>query len=932
MSAWIVLISSIAYLGLLFAIAYFSEKQEDRGKSWVRNPVVYALSLAVYCTAWTFYGSVGRAATGGIEFLTIYLGPTLMAPLWLKVLKKIIVISQSQRINSIADFISARYGKGVFLGGLVTVIAIFSIIPYIALQLKAVSFSFELLTQHDEGVRQALSGEHFYQDTAFYTALILALFTILFGTRHLEASERHEGLVAAVVFESLIKLIAFLAAGLFVAFWLYDGPSDLVETARQHPEAMRMLAMEGADPIQPWSWFWLLIISMLAILLLPRQFHIAVVENTNPNHVDRAIWLFPLYLFLINLFVVPIAAGGLIEFEGMPYLADSFVLRLPLVHGHNLLALLVFIGGVSASTSMVIVATIALSIMASNNLVVPMLLRTSISQENYVPDLSGRLRAIRRLVIIVILLLAYVYFVSLGQDKPLVSIGLVSFTAVAQFAPSVIGGIYWREGNRLGATVGLIAGFLVWGFTLPFASLIQAGHLPLSIMTEGLFGLPFLKPHALMGMEGFDQISHAAFWSLLINTGLYLGISIYTRQPPLEEAQANLFVNIYRLNQNQQGKLWRGKAYLRDVRLLLNRFLGMKRTEELLQTYARRNKVELDHQGEASSDLVAYSEKLLAGAIGSASSRLLISSIVKEEPLTRQDMMEVLDETQHLVQYSRELEKKSRELERASKKLKSANDRLREMDRLKDDFIATVTHELRTPITSIRALSNILHDTENVSPEKRKEFLGIMIKESERISRLINQVLDLEKMESGHAEWNVAELDFVELVHQAVEGLRQLCRSKGIELEETFEGDLPKLQGDRDRLTQVVVNLLSNAIKFCPENKGLVQVKVYRQTDSLMLTVTDNGPGIDPQVQPYIFDKFTQFNDYKGKRQQGSGLGLSITWRIIRNHRGTIDLESELGQGTTFKVALPLEGATLEQMKRPSYQRANEQRPSLRLD
>lgn len=925
MNAWIILIASLGYLGLLFGIAYFGEKLEEKGRSLIRNPYVYALSLAVYCTAWTFYGSVGRAATDGAEFLCIYLGPTLMAPLWFKVLRKIVVISQSQRINSIADFISARYGKSAFLGGLVTVIAIFGIVPYISLQLKAVSFSFDLITQDNHFLASTFSGDNFYQDTAFYTAMILAIFTILFGTRHLEATERHEGLVAAVAFESFVKLIAFLAVGAFVTFALYDGPSDLFAQAAEHPSVRHLLDADPQQEVNSWGWFWLLLISMMAVLLLPRQFHIAVVENTYAGHINKAIWLFPLYLFLINLFVVPIAVGGLLEFSDTARMADTYVLRLPLAHGQGLLALLVFIGGLSASTSMVIVATIALSIMASNNLVVPLLLRTSVIKETFVHDLSGRLRAIRRLVIIVILLLAYVYFISIGQDAPLVSIGLISFTAVAQFAPALFGGIYWREATRSGAVAGMIAGFVVWGFTLPFASLTQAGHLPASIMTEGLLGLGLLRPYALFGLEGFDQIAHSAFWSLLFNVAFYVGGSFYSRHSAIERSQANLFVNIHRQDMSDpEIGTWRGRAFLHDIQLLLNRFLGRERTDELLSTYARRNKLNLDQSVEVGADLVNYAEKLLAGAIGSASSRLLIASIVKEEPLTRQDMMEVLDETQQLVRYSRELEKKSRELERASQKLKAANERLREMDKLKDDFITTVTHELRTPITSIRSLSSILHSTKQIDPTKRQEFLQIIIKESERISRLINQVLDLEKMESGHAEWTLTEVDMLEVVHMAVTGLRALCEERAVQLHAALPERLPRLRGDRDRLTQVVVNLLSNAIKFCRSEGGEVWVRMRQQEDNVCIEVADNGLGIDPAVQPYIFDKFTQFNDYKSKGQQGSGLGLSISWRIVRIHRGTITVQSTPGEGATFQVKLPLQGASLEQMRTPSYRRRPE--------
>ena len=327
MSLWVISIIAVGYLSLLFCIAYFAEKKERLGKSIVNNPYVYSLSLAIYCTAWTFYGSVGRVTTSGIEFLAIYLGPTITAPLWLLVLKKIIKICRSQRITSIADFISARYGKGSFLGGLVTIICIIGIVPYISLQLKAIYNSFFVLT----GNFTVPEASSFFTDSAFYLAIILAIFAILFGTRNLEANEKHVGLVAVVAFESLVKLIAIFAVGLFVVYGIYEGPGDLFEQVNQSPELVRLMSVEGT--LNPWAWTGMIILSMLAMITLPRQFHMSVVENNQPRHVDKAIWLFPLYLFLINLFVIPIAFAGMLKLNGLGIDADVFVLGLPIVFG-----------------------------------------------------------------------------------------------------------------------------------------------------------------------------------------------------------------------------------------------------------------------------------------------------------------------------------------------------------------------------------------------------------------------------------------------------------------------------------------------------------------------------------------------------------------------------------------------------------------------
>jgi Na+/proline symporter len=423
-----------------------------RGSLIIANPTIYALSMAVYCTTWTFYGSVGRAAVSGIGFLPVYLGPTLVMALGWFVLLKMIRIVKANRITSIADFISSRYGKSHLLGGLVTIIAVVGIIPYIALQLKAVSSTVSLLLSYPEIVMPNRSPTMpVAADISFYIALILAAFTIVFGTRHLDATERHEGMVAAIALESGVKLVAFIAVGVFVTYGLYDGFGDIFEHVETHPE-LRSLTSAIPSGQGYTGWFSLIVLSAMAVLFLPRQFQVAVVENVNEAHLKRAAWLFPLYLLLINLFVLPIALGGLLHFSGQGVDADTFVLTLPMSQRQEGLALLVFIGGLSAGTGMVIVETIALSTMVCNDLVMPLLLRHQ-RETRWKSRRTSRVccSASAAGAIVAILLLGYLYFRLAGEAYALVAIGLISFSAVAQFAPAMIGGMYWRGGTRGGA-------------------------------------------------------------------------------------------------------------------------------------------------------------------------------------------------------------------------------------------------------------------------------------------------------------------------------------------------------------------------------------------------------------------------------------------------------------------------------------------------
>jgi Na+/proline symporter/signal transduction histidine kinase len=906
LQGWVIVTVSFAYLGVLFAIAYYGDKRADAGRSIIAKPTIYALSLAVYCTTWTFYGSVGRAASTGIGFLPIYLGPTLMAGLWWFVMLKIIRISKTNRITSIADFVASRYGKSQMLGGLVTVIAVVGIIPYISLQLKAVSNTFTILLHYPEIIMPARAeAQPFFQDSALYIALILAAFTILFGTRHLDATERHEGMVAAIAFESLVKLLAFLAVGAFVTFGIYNGFGDIFDRAEAVPKLKALMTVVDSGTSYG-NWWSLTFLSMLSIMLLPRQFQISVVENVNERHLARATWLFPLYLLLINIFVLPITLGGLLHFPDGSVDADTFVLTLPMAEHRQALALFVFIGGLSAATGMVIVETIALSTMVCNDLVMPVLLRQRWRLHEQ-QDLSGVLLSIRRWAIAGILLLGYVYFRAAGEAYALVGIGLISFAAVAQFAPAIFGAIYWKGGTKNGAIAGLLAGFAVWGYTLLLPSFAKSGWLSLHFIEEGLFGAGLLKPQQLFGVTGLDEISHSLFWSMLANIGAYVGVSLAGRPGVVETGQATLFVDVFRRTAGGEGShVWRGSAQVGDLLPLIGRFLGPERAREAFLDFAQRHGLSSIDELQADAELVHYAETLLAGAIGSASARVMVASVAKEEPLGLDEVMNILDEASQVRAYSRQLEQKSRELEEASAELRAANERLKELDRMKDDFISTVSHELRTPLTSIRAFSEILFEDPAMDLGERKRFLGIITKETERLTRLINQVLDMAKLESGNAEWHPTELDMRKVISESVETADSLIKDKQVELVLELDEGLPPLMADHDRLIQVMLNLLSNAVKFCPPVDGRVTVRLYRERDDLRVDVLDNGPGIELAEQKLIFEKFRQMSDTMTAKPLGTGLGLPISRQIIEHFGGRLWVESAAGQGATFSFAVPL--------------------------
>ena len=609
-------------------------------------------------------------------------------------------------------------------------------------------------------------------------------------------------------------------------------------------------------------------------------------------------------------------------------------------------ALLAFVGGLSAATGMVIVETIAVSAMVCNDLVMPGLLRTRRFGAASAADLTGWLLGIRRTSIALMLLLGYLYYRLAGETYALVSIGLISFAAVAQFAPALLGGMYWKGGTRRGALAGLLAGFALWVYTLMLPSLAKSGWLGTwgaeGFMAQGPWGLTLLRPEQLLGLGGLDGLTHSLFWSLLANLGAYVGVSLWRAPSASETSQALLFVDVF----DRTGGVgdagmaaaaadtgaavvpvfWRGRARLPDLQALLARFLGAARTQALLTQHAQARGLAGIAQLPADARLVQFAETQLAGAIGSASARVMVASAVDEEPLGLADVMRILDEASQLRTHSLALEAKSRSLEQATAELRSANLRLLSLDGLKDDFMSSVTHELRTPLTSIRALSELMVDDPDMDSAQRQQFLAIILAETERLSRLVNQVLDMAKIESGQAEWRSTVIDLPALLQRAVRTTAELFRERGatvsLHLAQAAHpaqasaldtgpapAAAPLLRGDEDRLLQVLLNLLSNAAKFVPQQGGRVVLGLQADAAGLTVTVQDNGPGVPVEQRALIFEKFRQGGD-ASHRPQGTGLGLPISRQIIEHHGGQMWLRTEPGQGAAFCFTLPWQAQT----------------------
>ena len=881
----------LLYVVGLFAVAFAAERAAARGRGdWLlRSPLVYTLSLSIYCTAWTFYGAVGYAARSGLEFVTIYLGPSLVMIGWWWVLRRLVRIGRSHRVTSVADLISSRYGKSNLLAILVTIMAVIGVTPYIALQLQSVTLSLSIFASAEPGVTPGSDPLNSAQ-AAFWVAVGLALFTVLFGTRNLNVNERHHGVVIAIAVEAVVKLLALLAVGVFVVWGLAGGVDQAL--AQIDRSALGQWQVEGG------RWAALTLLAAAAFICLPRMFQVLVVENDDERHLQTASWAFPLYLMLMSLFVVPIAVVGLdLLPEGSN--PDLFVLSLPLSQGQNSLAMFAFLGGFSSATSMVIVATLALSTMVSNHIVMPIWLTYGQNSVQQSGDVRHVVILSRRLSILLIISLGYFYYRLSGGGGALAAIGTISFGGVAQFLPVLLGGIFWRGATRTGAVCGLSVGFAIWVYTMLLPSFGAGAALSVATFQDGLFGMTWLRPEALFGINGLDPTVHAVIWSLSLNALVFVAVSLFSFPAPVERLQGAQFVNIFDHSTAARG--WSASvAASEDLMIMAQRILGPAEAQGFFRAQAQLQE-KSDGLPEPTPRFVQALERELAASVGAATAHAMVSQLVGGASVSVQDLLAVADESAQMLEYSSQLEIKSRELTDTAAKLRRANDKLTQLSHQKDSFLSQISHELRTPMTSIRSFSEILRDAQGLGPEEKTRYASIIHSETIRLTRLLDDLLDLSVLENGEVSLNRQRGSLRDVLDQAVTTARA-ANTRAITIDRDLAGEEVMLETDLDRLVQVFINLITNAQKYCVADDPQLSIRAHQRGQRIIVDLIDNGAGIDAASQELIFEKFSRL---PGQGGEGAGLGLAICREIIKRLQGDISYLTEVS-GTGFRVELPL--------------------------
>ena len=857
----------IGYAAIMFGVAFVADRAASRARQrWLDHPIVYTLSLSVYCSAWTFYGSVGYATRSGLEFATIYLGPTVVfAGTWWG-LRRLVRVAKLHHVTSIADLISARFGKSNPLAAMVTLFAVIAATPYIALQLQSVSLSFAAFSE-DPG---KIPGQ-----TALWVAVGLALFTVLFGTRNLAADERHHGVVAAIALEAIVKLAAFLALGVFVVWGLADGPADILR---------RIAAATAADPalaegwrLKPDRWTALIVISGAAIVTLPRMFQVMVVEAASEDRLHMAGWAFPAYLFAMSLFVVPIAVMGR---ELMPEGSnpDLYVLTLPAAQRQDALALLVFLGGFSAATSMVVVATIALATMVSNHWLVPAWLALRRAPSDATEDLGGFVLNARRLAIAGLMASGFAYHQASGGSAALAAMGLVAFTGMAQLLPAMLGGLLWRGANRQGAYAGLGLGSGLWLILifLPSIGLLPAPRWP----------------------DGVDPLAANVCLSMSVNVLAFIGFSLAGFPDPVERLQGLSFVHA--VEPDTPGPA-RRQGGAEPLLALARRVWG---ADEALRYF----RAEATAQGKSGylPDLtprfLTRLERRLAGSVGAATAHAMIDRVAGAGALSVADLMEVAGEARRAKEETRRLAIASAQLERTAGQLREANEKLTVLSVQKDAFLSQISHELRTPMTSIRAFSEILQMA-GLPDADREKFAGIIHTESGRLTRLLDDLLDLSVLESGRAQTKIGVANLHDLIDRAVIAASATRPERSFAIDRDMPSEHMSVITDSDRLLQVLINVISNSRKYCDAERGLLTIRARRLPgEGPQIDLIDNGTGIEESRQGLIFEKFARLND--PARAGGAGLGLAICREIMTSLGGSIDYLPGQG-GAAFRITLP---------------------------
>ncbi len=909
----------VVYMGFLFLTALWVERKAEMGINLVNNPAVYSLSLAVYCTAWTYYGSVGKAATSGLLFLPIYLGPTIAIVMWGTVLRKLVRIKSAHHITSIADFISARYNKSQSLAALATIIALVGTMPYIALQFKAVISTFAIITS-PEGIATSWIARHLGP----VVMGLMVLFTIIVGIRRLDPTERHPGLIMAVAVECMVKLLAFLAAGIFVTYFLFDGFSDIFDKmSQQTPELLAdMWSGHQASPV---LWTTYLVLAMSAIMFLPRQFHVAVVENSDERHISTAMWLFPLYMLLINIFVLPIAMAGLAK--GYPTSeADTFVLGLPLHAGQKWLSLLVFLGGGSAATGMIMISSITVATMVTNHLLVPVM--------GWVEPLSFLRRHLlkcRWFAVAGVIFSGYWFEREVGESYMLVNIGIISFAAALQFAPPILGGIFWRRGSEAGALMGLGAGFLIWIYTLLVPAFVRSGWISDAFLHKGPFGIGWLKPEELFGVCILDPITHTVFWSMIFNIGLYILGSLYFRQTEEEQSLAEAFVGSQRtpppLIRSSQREPYIDFAPKQEIiEKLLGEYFSENNavsiTEKCLQTVgvANKPKISIVELARLHSEV----EKLLAGSIGTAAAHRALNQaeiftaaeardlsevyaeIVAGLKLSPKELERKIDYYQErealLTDYASELEEKVTE---RTKDLEAAQQELIKNERLSvlGQLTAIVSHELRNPLGVIRTSAYYLLKKMDASEEKTAKHLHRIEEQVGLCDSIIGELLEYTR----GRRFAPVKGDINPCLEEVLD---QMSLPPDLHLTRNFDLSLPTVSFDKEKIRRILINLVENAIQAVTARQAetlqkgtFYRPEIYVTTsttdDGISIEIEDNGLGMDSATAQRAFEPlFTT-------RARGTGLGLAIVKKLVEEHGGRVDLRSRQHSGTTVTVIVP---------------------------
>jgi len=1007
----------LSYIFLLFLIAYFGDRDSLKAGKLYKGNYVYALSLAVYCSSWTFYGAVGTAAVDGLDYLAIYLGPFLVFIFGYPIVRRIIMICKQNNITSISDFLSSRYGKSRRIATLVTLIAVAGSLPYIALQLKAVSSSYFIMSGSSNDLN---SGSFFADNIALIVAIGLVVFTILFGTRHLDTTEHHQGITLAIAFESIVKLVAILAVGYYAVYLLFDEGTYTV--FGDYFERQQLLTEQGHGGSTLASFTTKLLLSMAAIILLPRQFQVTVVEARDHTQFKTAMWVMPIYLVLTSIIVIPIALSGM---ELLPNLQEDFyVLSLPMTAGNTTLGLLAFIGGLSAATGMVIVAAISLSTMVSNDLVMPFLIERKGIRFLKSKRLDNLILLIRRAAIFVLILGGYGYYRLIDSNQQLANIGLVSFAAIIQLLPATLFALFWRTAHSKGVFWGLIGGSFVWIYTLLLPTILPTGA------TDTFFGDSIFHPQRLIGFSLENSLTHGVIWSLGVNISLLIFFSIRESQPVIEKLQASRFFFVNDQEEGSKTSKTLNESYEvspDELAIVAERIIGVRSCRALFLQYERRSGLDLSKQSKADLGLISTVQTAIAGVIGTTSAQRVISDALLGDEVFLGELTHLVDETSSVLQFNRnllqttlenithgiavvdknlnlviwndnylkifnypesviyigkpikevfeysaergdffnkdpnaEITKRIRYLEqkssyttiretsngamikatgepmpdggfvttyeditesvKAAVLLKKANEELesrvqertselevitqelKQITRSKTHFLAAASHDLLQPINAARLFTHSISERSEDSTVV-KSLSKSIDKSLVTADELLRALLDISKLDAGGIEPDYKILSVEDFLYNVESEMKASAIDKGIQLSVHTESLF--VLSDRQLLFSVMLNLVANAIRYTPEEGKVLIRSCKGEPDRVNITVEDSGLGIEDTHLETIFTEFYQVKDQNRRNNQGLGLGLSIVKRICALLEITIDVKSEVGKGSTFKISLP---------------------------